>query len=92
MKIPSTLPGKSKAISVYTSRSASPLSPTRMNLRLGKSVMILSRLDFFLSATGSNIPCRYPEYCFRWKEPLGRFASLKKLVSTGYICQGEFDT
>ena len=56
MKTAITRPGFSSTKSVYTSRSASPLSPTRMKLRSGKSRAILSRVLFFLSATGSKMP------------------------------------
>lgn len=65
MKMARIRPGFASARSVYTSRSASPLSPTRMNLRLGKSRRIFSNVPFFLSATGSKIPCSMPLYCFK---------------------------
>lgn len=56
MKIPRIRPGFARTMSVYTSKSASPLSPTRMNLRVGKSLKICSKEPLFLSAVGSNIP------------------------------------
>jgi hypothetical protein len=56
MKTAATRPGFSRTKSVYTSKSASPLSPIRMKLRSGKSLAILSNVTFFRSATGSKMP------------------------------------
>lgn len=83
IKTPNTLPGFARTISVYSSRSASPLSPTKMKRLSGKSDMIRFRVPFLRSATGSKIPCNMPVYCFRWNDPVGRPARAKKLTSTG---------
>ena len=65
MKTPRIRPGFASITSVYSSRSASPLSPTKMKYLSGKSDNILSRVPLLRSATGSKIPCSMPLYCFR---------------------------
>jgi hypothetical protein len=60
MKTARIRPGFARASSVYTSKSASPLSPTSKNFLSGKSRMMRSSVPFFLSATGSKIPWSMP--------------------------------
>lgn len=65
MKTPMILPGFATMTSVYSSRSASPLSPARIKRLSGKSASILSKVPLLRSATGSKIPWSMPVYCFR---------------------------
>lgn len=85
-------PGNFSTISVYTSRSASPESPTRIQRLSGKSRSTRSTVPFLRSATGSKMPWSMPEYCFRCMLPGGSPASSKNDFNTGYSCQGELDT
>lgn len=55
IRMATTRPGNLKANSVYISKSASPLSPTRRNRRFGKSRNSFSRGSRFFSTAGSNM-------------------------------------
>lgn len=83
MNTPLTLPGCSLARDAYTSKSASPESPTNRNLAEGNSFISEPIRPFFLDPAASNMLVRIEPYSFRLTEPVAP----QQLVSR--VCGGE---